>query len=370
MRPLIGVAEDGAADDEARRLPPGGGFPKGSPRSAPAFSCSRTCTGQTMAARFRRRLVDRAHGLPLLVVAPHGRSSSPAATWGGGKPNAPTLSLSPLGADDAGRLVDSLLPAATDDDVRSTVVARAAGNPLYAEQFARAIGEHRRLDELPDSVQRIIAARLDGLTVEEKRLLQDASVMGDVFWLGALEAISGRSAWEAEELLHALERKEFVHRVDLAIVGDRAAYVFRHGLLREVAYRQIPRADRAAKHRSVAGWLDANGRPEDRAELIAHSRHGTGVGAAGRAGHDRLRHAGARSSPRGWRPRRRAPCHRGRPSLVRSGIGPVAGGRPGSGEPALPPCGACRPVDADRRRGAADGGGTSARGGGGSAGGG
>ena len=66
---------------------------------------------------------------------------------------------------------------------------KIGGNPLYAEQYARALVERGDLGELPGTVQGIIAARLDALSQEEKRLLQNASVVGTVFWLGALEEV-------------------------------------------------------------------------------------------------------------------------------------------------------------------------------------
>ena len=92
-------------------------------------------------------------------------------------------------------------------------------------------------------MQGIIAARLDALPLDEKLLLQDASVVGKVFWLGALERIGGRDRGAAELLLHALERKDFVRRERQSSVGEETQYVFSHLLVRDVAYSQIPRAD-------------------------------------------------------------------------------------------------------------------------------
>ena len=97
-------------------------------------------------------------------------------------------------------------------DVHEALVARAGGNPLYAEQFARVLAEIGSLEELPETVHGIIAARLDGLAPAEKALLQDAAVLGKVFWLGAIEAICETSRQRVEELLFGLERKEFVQQ--------------------------------------------------------------------------------------------------------------------------------------------------------------
>jgi predicted ATPase/class 3 adenylate cyclase len=217
-------------------------------------------------------LVDRVTQVPLLVVAiarPELLQRRPA--WGGGKPNAFTLSLSPLADDEAAVLVaDVLGRPVLDASVQETLLARAGGNPLYAEQYARALAEGGDLETLPDTVQGIIAARLDALPEDEKRLLQNAAVVGKVFWLGAVEAVGNASRWEAEELLHRLERKEFVQRSRTSSVASEAEYAFRHVLIRDVAYAQIPRAARVERHRQTAAWIESLGRQDDQAELLAH----------------------------------------------------------------------------------------------------
>jgi tetratricopeptide (TPR) repeat protein len=115
-------------------------------------------------------------------------------------------------------------------------------------------------------VQGIISARLDTLSAEEKELLQDAAVIGKVFWADALQ----READAVRAALHALERKDFVRRERRSSVEGDEEYAFRHLLVRDVAYGQIPRAARADKHRAVAEWIQALGRPEDHAEMVAH----------------------------------------------------------------------------------------------------
>jgi tetratricopeptide (TPR) repeat protein len=99
-------------------------------------------------------------------------------------------------------------------------------------------------------------------------LLQDAAVLGKVFWLGGL--VNGRSRETAEKQLHVLERKGFVHRATRSSVADEAEYAFSHLLVREVAYGQIPRAERVGKHRVAARWIESLGRSEDHAETLAH----------------------------------------------------------------------------------------------------
>jgi DNA-binding SARP family transcriptional activator/tetratricopeptide (TPR) repeat protein len=216
-------------------------------------------------------LVDRVSGVPLLVVAtarPELLERRPG--WAGGKPSALTMSLPPLSESDTALLVAALLERPVRAETDEALLARVGGNPLYAEQFCRILVEHGRLEELPPSLHGIIAARLDALTDPEKRLLQDAAVVGKVFWVGALETISGISRADAEQLLQALVRREFVQRERRSSVAGDIEFAFRHELLRDVAYEEIPRAGRAERHRRAAEWIESLGRPEDHAELLAH----------------------------------------------------------------------------------------------------
>ena len=123
----------------------------------------------------------------------------------------------------------------------------------------------------PETVQGIMAARLDALSAEDKALLQDAAVLGKVFWSGALAAMTGLQRWTVEESLHRLERKEFVRRERRSSVASETEYVFRHVLVRDVAYGQVPRALRADKHLRAVEWIETLGPDrEDRAEMLAH----------------------------------------------------------------------------------------------------
>ena len=221
---------------------------------------------------FIEHLVDWAIGVPMLVVC----NSRPELferrpSWAGTVRNAVRLSLAPLSDDETALLISSLsdrpvMPAET----QQALLARAGGNPLYAEQYVRMLAERDDAGELPlpENVQGIIAARLDALSVDEKRLLQDAAVLGKVFWLGALASASDRH--DAEVRLHALERKDFVQRARRSSVADEVEYSFMHVLVRDVAYGQIPRGERAEKHRLAAEWLASLGRAEDHAEMLAH----------------------------------------------------------------------------------------------------
>jgi class 3 adenylate cyclase/tetratricopeptide (TPR) repeat protein len=227
---------------------------------------------------FVDHLVDWATGVPILVVAtarPELLTRRPG--WGGGKPNATTISLSPLTEQETATLVHGLLERAVlPADVQAALLDRAGGNPLYAEEFARIALERGVLGggaaelPLPESVQGLIAARLDALSDEEKALVQEASVVGKVFWLGVVAQLGGAERKAIESLLHGLERKQFVQRERRSSIEGDTQYAFAHTLVRDVAYSQIPRADRTEKHRRAAAWIESLGRPEDYAELRAH----------------------------------------------------------------------------------------------------
>ena len=223
---------------------------------------------------FVDHLVDWASGVPILVLAtarPELLERRPG--WGGGKPNVTTLAVAPLTDEETQLLIAALLGRPVlAADTQSALLARAGGNPLYAEQYVRMLAEHDSTEQLPlpETVQGIIAARLDLLSAQEKRLIQDASVVGKVFWGGAAAAIDGAEPDRTEELLHALERKEFVQRAQGSSVAGETEYAFRHLLVRDVAYGQIPRASRAAKHRAAAAWIESLPRSDDHAETLAH----------------------------------------------------------------------------------------------------
>ena len=118
---------------------------------------------------------------------------------------------------------------------------------------------------LPETLQGIIAARLDGLAQDEKGLLRDAAVIGKVFWVGAL----GRGRGRREAILHALERKGFIRR-QRRVCGGRDGARVRPRARSRRRLRADRRADRAAKHRYVAEWIESLGRPDDHAEMLAH----------------------------------------------------------------------------------------------------
>jgi len=222
---------------------------------------------------FVDHLVEWATGVPLLVIGtarPELFERRPS--WGGGKTNALTLALGSLSDMETARLIAALADGPLlDATAQRELLAHAEGNPLYAEQYVRMVMERRGSDlPLPESVHGIIAARLDGLTPEEKTLLQNAAVLGKVFWRAAVAALGDVDLSAADERLHGLERKEFVQRARRSSVAGEPEYAFRHILVRDVAYGQIPRAVRAEKHRRASDWIGSLGRIEDHAEMVAH----------------------------------------------------------------------------------------------------
>ena len=192
-------------------------------------------------------LTEWTTGVPLLIVCtarPELLAKRPG--WGGGRTNALTLSLSPLSAGETAQLVHDLLSRTVlPGELEQAVLERSGGNPLYAEEFARMVIERGVTDlAVPESVQGIIASRLDALAPEHKRRLQDAAVVGKVFWGGAVAALDGAIADQFERELRELERRELIRRERVSSVEGEAEYAFRHVLIRDVAYGQIPRAER------------------------------------------------------------------------------------------------------------------------------
>jgi DNA-binding SARP family transcriptional activator/class 3 adenylate cyclase/tetratricopeptide (TPR) repeat protein len=218
---------------------------------------------------FVEHVADWAQGVPLAVFC----TARPEllerrSRWPG------VLQLEPLSNDDIGALLDALLGSERlGPELRAELIARVCGNPLFAEEFARLV-EERGSDErlrLPETIQATIAGRLDSLHPEVRELLHDAAVIGTAFWPGALARLSGLGVEQVERRLGELQSKELIRPLPRSAIADESQYVFWHVLVRDVAYGQIPRAERADKHRRTAEWIEslAPGRA-DLAELLAH----------------------------------------------------------------------------------------------------
>jgi class 3 adenylate cyclase/tetratricopeptide (TPR) repeat protein len=229
---------------------------------------------------FLEYLLEWAQDVPLLVVCtarPELYERRPG--WAAGLRNAQTINVAPLSDDETAELVSYLVRGSgVAVQVERAVVERSGGNPLYAEEFARLL-EEARADtdtlierELPDTVQALIAARLDTLSPQRKSLLQDAAVIGKVFWASAVAEIASADVGEVELALHDLARKELLRPARTSSIEGEQEYSFWHLLVRDVAYGQLPRLERSRRHRAAAAWIEqkTGQRPEDSAELLAY----------------------------------------------------------------------------------------------------
>ncbi len=195
------------------------------------------------------------------------------------------ITLPALSRSEAGILVADLLGADPAADLGPRIVDRVGGNPLYAEQCVRLLldggflvrtGEGRRLAPdaelpLPETVQAVIAARLDALPPGYKAILCDAAVIGETFWRGGVAAVSGCDEGAVDEAMAALAARDLVRPVVATTIEGEPEYLFWHALARDVAYGQLPRKVRARKHEAAADWLEATaGGHGEFAEVIAH----------------------------------------------------------------------------------------------------
>ncbi|TML27919.1 MAG: hypothetical protein E6G26_07890 [Actinobacteria bacterium] len=178
--------------------------------------------------------------------------------------DAETIVLEPLAGEVATVLVEELamqLPA----DVRELIVRRAEGNPFFVEELVQLAGENGR--EIPDSVQAVLAARIDLLDDADKAALQAAAVIGRTFWTGPIYELVGEHAPD----LATLEGRDFIRRRAASSLEGEVEYVFKHALTREVAYNGLTKARRARLHADFARWLEAMGGGRDEhAPLLAH----------------------------------------------------------------------------------------------------
>jgi eukaryotic-like serine/threonine-protein kinase len=202
--------------------------------------------------------------------------------WGEGQPSPARVALQPLSLQEGRRLVEELLQKvdALPDDLRDLIVNGAEGNPFFAEELVKMLIEdgvivkgaggqdrwHVDLGRLsathvPDTLAGVIQARLDRLALPERSVLQRASVVGRQFWDEAVAQI-GRAEDEGEIVpaaLTALRAKEMVFRRETSAFAGAQEYIFKHALLREVAYESLLKRLRRTYHGLVADWLIERG---------------------------------------------------------------------------------------------------------------
>jgi class 3 adenylate cyclase len=217
------------------------------------------------------QVVALAREAPILLVAvarPELLEQRPG--WSGGRLNASTMLLEPLGDEESATLLEQLAGEATlPADATDRITSTAEGNPLFLEELLAMLIEEGRLrrhggrwvaDDLasartPPTIQALLAARLDRLAGEERALLDRASVMGQAFDRAAVLALTPEPARaEADAHLLALVRKELL-RPAQAPFGGRDGFRFRHQLVRDAAYDSLPKQARAELHERYADWL-------------------------------------------------------------------------------------------------------------------
>ena len=257
---------------------------------------------------------------PVLIVAvarPELLDTRP--TWGGGIRNASAIDLLPLGDDESEELSNALLSRTDVTRIqRGLVLERAEGNPLFLEEIAHALRDGRGLDGIPDSLQALIASRIDGVAADEKKLLQSAALIGRVFWRGALERLA--PDLEVVELLDRLVNREFVVAEERSSISGEHAYRFKHVLIRDVAYGGMSKARRAEEHQAFADWVADRARDE-LAEIRAHHLEQAAdllIELAGTIPEDLARSAAGALEEAGRRGLRRGALRSARRTLVRA----------------------------------------------------
>ena len=233
-------------------------------------------------------LADRVAG-PLLFLCPARPDLAQRhPAWGGGKRNFSSVFLEPLSHDDASLLVEFLLAVEElPTTTRTAMLERAEGNPFFLEEIVRHLIDEGRIvrtgdrwratDDIaeiviPDTVQGVLAARIDLLPAEERRALRSASVVGRVFWKGPVTKLVNGESERLDEVLDGLvDRELVVSQVGSTMAGERE-FVFKHVLTRDVAYATLSRRDRAGSHAAVADWIEsaAGERRREFADLLAH----------------------------------------------------------------------------------------------------
>ena len=227
---------------------------------------------------------SRDHPLFILTLArPEITDRRP--TWGAGKRNFTSLSLEPLAPEDMEKLMRGLVPG-LPPEITSRILERAQGIPLYAVETVRMLldrGLLSRVDgeyhptgpvedlQVPESLHGLIAARLDGLTSEERRLIQDASLLGKTFTKPALTALTGLNEGRLDDLLTSLVRKELLSVQADPRSPERGQYGFLQDLVKKVAYETLSKKERKAGHLAFADYLEASwgGDSEEIVEILA-----------------------------------------------------------------------------------------------------
>jgi len=222
-----------------------------------------------------RRFVVLATARPVIDErwhAPHGRH------------NLVVLTLDTLTSDASAQLLCELAGDELGTELTKALLDRSGGNPFFLEELVTLLSDAgmvgaegaarvsgHGLVELPDTLRGLVAARLDGLTPDERRVLDDCAVLGRRGPLMAIEVMSSKH-FGVESVRPVLESLEVKELLTLSGVGDGEKWTFRSDLVREVAYSMLTKADRARSHQGIAAWLEEHEDVERDAVLdrIAH----------------------------------------------------------------------------------------------------
>jgi class 3 adenylate cyclase len=219
---------------------------------------------------------------PLLLVATARPDFVDArAGWGAGRYEAEAIWLEPLPSDAASGMLHSLLGGALPDAIRDLIVEKAEGNPLFIEEMVGSLidqgviahrdgawlaGDLPAGLRIPDTVQAVVAARIDLLEPAEKAALQAAAVVGRIFWTGPIYDLI-----EDQPDLRLLEDRDFIRRRSGSSLEGEREFAFKHAITREVAYESVPKARRARLHAAFAEWIEQRvGDRDEMASMLAH----------------------------------------------------------------------------------------------------
>ncbi len=233
-------------------------------------------------------VVKFSHDFPILLICvtrPELLDKRPA--WAGDKLDATLIPLDPLSDADCRELIANMLDRAPlPPEAEARIADAAEGNPLFAEEFVAMLVEDSlltregdswaaasKLTELPvpSTIHALLAARLDGLPADERAILSIAAVEGTTFHLGAVRELHPKLDAPLEDGMTALVRRDLI-RPDIADFTGEKAFRFRHGLIRDAAYRSLPKNARADLHERCADWLErtAGDRLREFEEIIGY----------------------------------------------------------------------------------------------------